>query len=323
MSQPEPAGELQFQAESISMRENITPLYHLQGRFLFNKEKMELSDAFAWMGKEKVTMTGKTEWSHQKQDYHFSGTHLSFYQSQSVSAIGDVDLSLQGENHNGTLHGNVILKNVEGTSQLFVTPFLIPPGIETTPLTLTTSNLPGPWTIHVAINTSPELISTSSSLTPFGTINLRLSGDLFSPIPEGTVALQNLPIIFPQTTMKLLKGFCSFDASTPWQPTFQLTSSGILDNQRVTATLLKNHRLQLQSDPFTSPTTLALELTFPNEPSRENAEIWISELPYWLREQLLMEPTKLFDPIPANKECEARKDLGFTGCDVSYHAEMR
>ena len=323
LGQPEPSGKLQFQAESVSMESNITPLHHLQGRFLFNKDKMELSDATAWMGKEKITASGTTEWHHQKQEYHFSGTHLPLYQSSSASATGDLNLLLQGENQEGALRGTVTLQEIQGPSSIMVTPFLIPPGINIEPLYLTSPSTPATWTMDISMTTPPKIIPTPPPNRLCGAVNLHLTGDLFSPTLEGSIALQHLPVIFPRTTMTLLQGSCNFDASEPWQPAFQLTSSGTLHGQKVTATLSPDHTLQLQSDPFTTPTTLALELALNQDASSEDDEIWLSQLPYWVREQSVMETTTLFQSVTPNNNREDREDLGFAGCGISYRAEIK
>ena len=316
LGQPEPAGELQFQAGSVSMEGNITPLHHLQARFLFNKDKMELNDALAWIGKEKVTVSGTTEWHHQKQEYHFLGTHLPLYQSATASATGDLNLMLQGENQEGVLRGTVLLQEIQGPSSIAVTPFLVPPGINLeSPPIAPPKTLP-PWTLDVSIIAPP-------SNRPCETVNLHLMSDLFSPTIEGSIALQHLPVIFPRTTMTLLQGSCNFDASEPWQPTLQITANGTLHSQKVTASLSPDHTLQLQSDPFVAPTTLALELALSKESSSQDEETWLSQLPYWDREQSLMEPTTLFQSFAPNSNHENREDLGFGGCGISYRAEIK
>lgn len=321
LGQPEPSGELQFQAASINMESNITPLHRLQGRFLFNKEKMELSDTTAWMGKEKLTASGTTEWHHQKQEYHFSGNHLPLYQSSLASATGDLNLMLQGENQGGVLRGTVTLQEIQGPSAIAVTPFLIPPGINLESPTLAPPNTPPPWTIDVSMTTPPEI--TPPSNRPCRTVNLHLIGDLFSPILEGSIALQHLPVAFPRTTMTLLQGSCNFNANEPWQPTLQLIANGTLHGQKITTSLSPDKTLQLQSDPFSTPTTLALELAINQDPSSADEEIWLSQLPYWIREQSLMEPTTLFQSVTPSSNREDREGLGFAGCGISYRAEMK
>ena len=323
LGQPELSGELQFQADGVTMKSNITPLHHLQGRFFFSKDKMELSDTTALMGKEKVTASGTTEWHHKKQEYHFSGTHLPLYQSDSASATGDLNLMLQGENQEGVLRGTVTLQEIQGPSSMVVTPFLTPPGINLEALTLPPPNTTPPWTMDISMTTPPEIISTSPSSRACGTVNLHLMGDLFSPTIEGSIALQHLPVIFPRTTMTLLQGSCNFHASEPWQPTFQITANGTLHNQKVTVTLLPDYTLQLQSNPFAAPTTLALELALNKQFSPEDEDTWLSQLPYWVREQSLMEPTMLFQPVAPNNNREDREDLGFAGCGISYRAEVK
>ena len=315
LGQPEPDGELQLQAAGIMMGSKIPSLHHLQGRLFFNKDKMEWRDATAWVGKEKVTMSGTTEWYHQKHDYHFSGTHLLLYQSTLANVTGALNLSLQGENTQGTLHGNVTVREVEGSPKLFVTPFLIPPGIELA--SLISTNTPAPWSINVTMTTPAEPAATRVSC-PFKNINLHLTGDLFSPSLEGNIILQELPIIFPNMTMRLIEGSCSFEANKPWQPIYHLTANGTSHHhQKIGVTLLNNHILQFQSDPFTSPTTLALQL------SQQDQEAWIFQLPYWIREQSLMEPTTLAEPTSLHNSLETRNDLGFIGCEIFYQAEMK
>ena len=230
---------------------------------------------------------------------------------------GDLNLSLQGENQIGILRGNLTVKEIEGAPKLWVTPFLIPPGIElASPMISPSTGLP-PWTIDVAVVAAPGIASLTTQHSPFETINLHLSGDCLSPTIDGSISLQHLPIIFPNATLSLLDGSCNFDANRPWKPVYNLTASGVLNDKKVVATLSKDHTLQLQSDPVALPSTLALQL------SHKNQETWLTELPYWVREQAIMEPTTLIEPVSRSNSFESRTDLGFTGCGIFYEAEMK
>jgi hypothetical protein len=325
-SQPEPSGELSFQAESVKISEEIAPLRHLQGRFRFDKDKMKLSEATALIGRESVTASGSTEWHHQKQEYHLSGRHLPLYQSPSISATGDLDLQLQGENRATLLSGNISLQEIQGPSRIVVTPFLIPPGIDVEPLPSVISNSPSPWKVDIAITTPPETMATSSSHRSIGNVALHLIGDLLSPTLEGGFTLQHLPIVFPRASMTLLQGACSFDSSLPWQPLFQLTASRMLEGNKISATLSRDGDLpllELQSDPFLSPTRVALELALDNEGSPQEEAAWLTQLPYFLREESFNEPTTLLQPSPATNGHESHSNLGFNGCSISYHAELK
>ena len=261
--------------------------------------------------------------SRKPQQIHREICGLATTKNPMTTLHGKLNLSLEEENHQGVLHGKVSLQQIEGMPKLFVTPFLIPPGINIDPFSLIPSSISTPWTIDMAITTAPEKLAPSSSHAPFGTINLHLTGNLFSPTLEGNIALQHLPLIFPNKTMKLLEGSCNFDATHPWQPLYNLTASDTFHGQHLTASLLKDHTLQLQSDPFISSTTLALELALPNKPSSDDIEIWLSQLPYWLREQSLMEPTTLMNTTSSMIGVKNRSDLGFIGCGISYRAEMK
>jgi hypothetical protein len=297
-----------------------------------------------------------------------------------MTATGDLNLSLQGENQKGVLRGNITLQEIKGPSTITVTPFLIPPGINTEAIPHSPHNLVTPWNIDISITTPPEKNSSpppnasiarifhptllqkprrltdpaldscfdldssdpynteskysstlsdqpsrlspheSDEISELGAINLHLLGNLFSPTLEGSICLQHLPITFPRTTMSLLQGSCSFDASKPWQPIFQLTASGRLRGKKIMATLSQDQTLQLQSDPFVESTTLALELAYSSSLSPEAEESWLSQLPYWVREQSLTEPTTLFQAVDPKSD---RGDLGFTGCGISYQAEVK
>ncbi len=322
LGQPEPSGELQLQVGSITIGNDLPSLHDLQGRFLFNKDRMELSDASASIKKEKLIITGKTEWHHQKHEYHFSGTHLPLFQLGSMSATGDLNLTLQGEHQTGVLSGNVIVKEVEGTPKLLVTPFLVPPGINPGSLRLITSNLPAPWTIDVGVTTPPEITFTPSTHSPIESINLHLSGNILSPLLEGFISWQHLPLVFPNITLSLLEGSCHFNAKNPWTPMYNVAASGTLNQQKIKATLSKDQTLQVESNPFVMPSTLALKLAFPKEPPSKDIAPWFSQLPYWLREQSIMEPTTILTPF-LNNDSEDRNNLGFTGCGIFYHAEIK
>jgi hypothetical protein len=331
------------------------PLNTIKLELLFQKEKTNLAHLDIWSRSDHLECSGVIEntWPHHyegkaaikssalseklipllqllQQRYAELPTSLielsspSFFSVTKSLLSGNLickgTLQLQGDNQKGTLCGNVTLQEMEGPSAIRVTPFLIPPGINIEQPSLLSQNRMPPWSIDVSITTPPERTSSPAPKNQLKAVNLHLLGDLVSPTLEGSILLQHVPIIFPTTTMSLVKGSCNFEASKPWQPLLQLTASGHLHGKKIKAILSPDHTLQLQSNSLDSPTTLALELASSNSLSPEDQESWLSQLPYWVREQSITEPTTLFQPVDPNS---CRNELGFGGCSISYRAEMK
>lgn len=321
LGQPEPSGTLQLQIGSLTIASSLPTLHHFQGQWILDKEKMELQNGSVSLEKEKLTLSGSTQWHHQKSEYHLSGTQLPLYQSATVAAFGDIDLALSKENQLGLLHGKILLKEITGTPKLFVIPFLSPPGVEIPETALPASNPPPSLALDIAIATPQESTVTSSNKNPFSTFNLHLMGNLLNPILEGSFTLYHLPMTFPNgVTLSLLEGSGFIDSSKSWKNSFDLTATGTFQNRKITATLLKDHSLQLQSTPFIPPTLLALSLACPIKDSPESMTTWLSQFFYGFREELFLEPTTLLTP---SSSPEKDATLGFTGCRTLYHAEIK
>lgn len=340
--------------ESTHLSEKLTPLlqHHYQEWSLFlskllppaHFEKWKLQGGTlnaSWEGNGEATqhkgsfdvtlnnllqdfrkVSGHAEGYYGPDWVSLSSITLTGEKNQSLGFQGTFTISPQEENRNRILHGNVIVQKFETDPKLFVVPFLIPPGILIEPSTLVPSSIQSTWNIDVGVTTPLQTSSAVSAHQPFETINLHLTGNFLSPTLEGSIVLQHVPIIFPNRTIIPLKEIIQFDSSHPWQPTYSLTFKDRHRDQEITATLAKNQTLKLQSTPFVLPSTLALELGFPNETSSEEAKIWFSQVPYWLREQSIIEPTTLPLPLHSPNESGDRSDLGFTGCNIFYQAEF-
>lgn len=322
--EPKFSGHLDLHAEKLLLGTFLTPLTKAHGTLLLSPDKITLNDASAFMGTGKVNVIGSSQvsfWKKLKHLYHITGDQLTFYQTPTIDIEGNAHLALTGDADQGILQGNLDLTKIVTPTHLSVTPFLIPPGIIFGKENFSSSKgQQSAWTTDIAINNSAE------KTTPFGKSTLHLTGDLFSPVLEGSLSIQHFPIIFPQKKFSQSKGSLTFNQEEPWIPQLNLTATGLLDGKKITAQLStkqNQHTITFQSNQDILQETIAMKLALPSDP-QESTPGWIDEITYCVRQEELeiKPPTKSpFVTIPQClqvSEPTDSSDLGFGSHSISF-----
>lgn len=323
--EPKFSGLLQLQAEELGLGTILPPLKKAHSAILFTPSKITVNEASAMMGTGKVSATGSSDlsfWQKREHHYHIFGEQLSLYQSLKTRAVGNVDITLQGNSDKGTAQGNINLTEIHTPTQLYITPFLIPPGIVlTNELSTSIISIPTSWKSDIAINNLAE------KTTPFGKSTLHLVGNLFSPSLEGSLSIHHLPLVFPQTKFSVSKGSLNFTANQPWNPELQLTASGSLHGKKTLVHLLdtaNQHSISFQSSHSETQASFAMLLALPNDPHQQTPG-WIDEVPYWIRQEQLYQQPPTTSPLLKNAALipamtlPENDGLGFSGDGISYY----
>lgn len=335
VAQPELSGHLALKAEQCSFHPFLQPLQALQAKVLLSKNKITLENFSALLGKGKLEASGSSigRLGQLQHEYHFTGHDLLFYQQEHTAIKGAASLSLQGDAQGGKLTGKLNISELDWKPQLTIVPFLLPPGIILNPSLPSSTTAPS-WTSDLTLEYQPNKTTSPSSLSDHKNsylekFSLHLLGPLFAPAPEGTVEFSQLPIQSPQGPMRFLQGGMNFHATQPWVPHFQLSAEITINQNKIIAHLAdtsESPSLFFESPQLPSQETAALLLAKPTDlfSSTLLSTGWMAELPFWIRQQEITEPTSIPEPAsPLLTDPKLHEGLGFTGSGISYHFELK
>ncbi|MCF7729033.1 MAG: hypothetical protein K9M81_01555, partial [Chthoniobacterales bacterium] len=219
--------------------------------------------------------------------------------------------------------------------QLTLTPFFLPPGIIvksiSPPLPNSTS-----WKSDVILecDTKNHIHASPADKRNFPInscikkIDLHLNGPLSCPSPEGSLELSEFSILSPQGPMHFLEGGIHFSSNQPWKPLLQLTAKIKLGFYKMMMHLdetLEEPLLSFETTPFLSQETAALLLGKPTKDfsTEKRCEGWIAELPFWIRQQEVEEPTTINKQPSFNDAEESSNNLGFGGLGIFDQADLK
>lgn len=342
---PELLGHVNVKAAECALGSLLPSLQSLQAIISLSKEKINLESGSAFLGKGKLEASGSSQGILRDlhHEYHFLGHDLLLFKKENVSITGTAALVLQGNTQGGKLSGHLNITELNWKPQLTIIPGLIPPGIfcETASLAslgtsswsndMTLGYQPNDQTTHATI-TSDACYSKNSSNNEcndsFEKIHLHLLGPLLSPTPEGSIIFSNLIIKTPQSPMHFLQGEMHFSLSQPWKPYFDLTAQTKIGINNINIYLREAYEgshLFFESTPHLPQETAALLVAQPSNHfwSHQLASLWMEELPFWIRQQEIEEPTTIIQPqVPPHQAMEIYDDLGFTGSTIVYHTQL-
>ena len=342
---PELLGHVNVKAAECTLGSLLPSLQGLQAIISFSKEKINLESGSAFLGKGKLEASGSSQGILRDlhHEYHVLGHDLLLFKKENASITGTAALVLQGNTQGGKLSGHLNITELNWKPQLTIIPCLIPPGIfcETASLaSLGTSS----WCNDVTLSYQPNDQTTHSTITSdacysknnsnnehnnsFEKIHLHLLGPLLSPTPEGSIIFSHLLITTPRSPMRFLQGEMHFSLSQPWQPYFDLTAQTKIGINNINIHLREAYEgshLFFESTPHLSQETAALLIAQPSKRSwsHQLASLWMEELPFWIRQQEIEEPTTIIQPqVPPHQAMEIYDDLGFTGSTILYHTQL-
>lgn len=322
---PQLSGHLGLKAQECTLGSLLPSLQELKAIILLSKEKISLEHASAFLGKGRVEASGvsKGNLGALYHEYHFLGHDLLVFQKEHLSIKGKASLLLQGDAQGGKLTGDLNITELDWKPQLTIVPFLLPPGILVEP----------------AVSYPPEMSSWSSDVSLHYNSrrcelrDLHLRGPLLSPAPEGTLLFSQLSVQSPQGAMRFLKGGVHFSLGQPWEPYFDLSTEINIGAHHIMMHLGENIEgtdLLFESTPFLSQETAALLTATPRVALTGHFSLhdfaggWMRELPFWIRQQEIEEPTTITLPRSSTSSAtEFSSSLGFGGSAILYHAELQ
>ena len=337
LAAPELAGHLSVKAKECTLGSILPPLQGLNASISLSKEKFTLENGSAFLGKGKLEAfgfsTGNLRDLHH--EYRFQGDDLLLFQKEDTAIQGRAALLLQGDAQGGKLTGSLTITELNWKPQLTLNPFLFPPGIIVKSISQPLSNSSS-WKSDVILECdakNPILASSSDKRnSPINSsikkIDLHLCGPLSYPSPEGSLELSEFSIVSPQGPMHFLEGGIHFSSNQPWKPLLQLTAKIKLGFYKMMMHLdetLEKPALSFETVPLLSQETAALLLGKPTKDfsSEKSCEGWIAELPFWIRQQEVEEPTTINKQPSFNDAEELNNNLGFGGLGISYQADLK
>jgi hypothetical protein len=345
---PEFSGHLSVQAEECTLGSVWPALEELNAIISLSKEKITLEHGSAFLGTGKLEVSGSSTRSlgQLHHEYQMAGKDLVLYQQGKTLLQGAAALVLQGDSSGGKLTGNLNITELEWKPQLTILPFLLPPGVLFNSVAIPSSEIPA-WTTDLTFHDVPPQKALSPSASPsmrnttkntsIEKIDLHLLGPLLSPAPEGTVTFSHLSLQSPQGAMHFLQGAMNFSALQPWQPHVEFTAATKVGPYNITTHLTEpseRHEvtgtevtsLFFESTPFLSQDTAALLLATPSHhfSSATLSAGWIAQLPFWIRQQEILEPTTIAEPAASfSTTPQLSEYLGFGGSGVFYNMELK
>lgn len=238
----------------------------------FDAQQAVISQGTAEIAGGPATFSGSVNFatpSNLKYDLTARGEKVLLGRDPSLRLRANVDLKASGDNGGGNVSGSVRLVDGRLYKRIEITPLLapsptdddiyIPPNFA--------GIVPSPfnnWKVDLSVtNETPFLIQgniASGEIIP----NLKFSGTLGNPIPEGQVDLKQARAYLPFTTMFINEGVVKFDASAPWMPQLDIRGAAEVldyDVQIYAYGPLNERRIILRSDPPLSQEQLVLLLT--------------------------------------------------------------
>ncbi len=206
---------------------------------LFDSQKMTISQAAGTISGGPVGLSGGIDFSNPANlafDLSANGSKVLLADNSSLRVRGDFDLAAKGNNGGGMVAGSLRLIDGRFLKQIEITPRTISATSANTasaPIDFPRVSKPfTDWKLDLSVtNETPFFLEggvASGQILP----NLRLTGTLGRPIPEGQIEVRQARAYLPFTTAYIDSGMIRFDAATPGMPILDVrASTDILDYQ--------------------------------------------------------------------------------------------
>ena len=204
-----------------------------------------------------------------KSQFVFRGTNLLLVNNPGCKFLANADLKAEGDAKGGTISGS--LQFVEGRiyRRLEITPLLEFQESEDedfTPPRFTPEAFPAlaNWKLDVALK-SETPFSVGGNVAVGQIIpDLRLTGTVDHPVPQGRIALRNTSAFLPYTMVTIREGYLNFEPENPWVPQLDIKAEGRALDYAIQAYAfgpLNERKLILRSEPPLAEDALILLLT--------------------------------------------------------------
>lgn len=230
---PNLTGQVNFRDVNFSLQTFPNGISKMNGRLVFNQDRLQVQDLTAYSGGGKLTMGGFVTYQQGIfGDFTVSGKSVRVRYPPGLSSVVDTKLRIQGTAQNILISGDVRL-----------TRFMVSPNIDFAAITgpgnaISPPPDPTAFTNHVRLDihvvSAPELDFQNSYARLAGDVNLNVRGTVANPSVLGRIGITEGSATFSGAKYQLQHGEIYFNNPVRIDPIINLDATTRVENYDVT-----------------------------------------------------------------------------------------